>query len=539
MAKSFHDISFLIKEGSITVDSGVFLFEYYMIRESSKVLSSFFSFKDHFLSLILDLLIFLSRQLGYKANQDKKEYIILQYLQHFQSANLITLNERHSWEIMYQGFLTYINEKQLLNPTDLVLLAVSGGVDSMVMSTLFTQTNYSFGVAHVNYQLRGVDSDDDARLVERWCHDRGVPFHKRMVNSEVYDSSESIQMVARKERYAFFNELMQEFGYTKVATAHNANDALETVLLNLTKGTGIKGLTGIAPVKEGRIRPLLFATKAEVYDYARSQGISWREDRSNKKNDYQRNLIRNEVVPLLYKINPNLEHTFLDTLQRLQGSEEIVSEKVASIKAFTEEGFEKLDLNWFQNTNKDLVLLSEALRAYGFSFVEIKSLARAIDNGHSGKLFHSPSHQVNLDRNALWIKKTTDSDDSATFCEIKHEGQKRFAKKVFNLERLSGEAFPGKNPENVAYLDRERIVFPLLVRRWREGDAFYPLGMRGKKKVSDFMIDSKIPVTLKQEVLILESEGKIVWVVGYRLDDRFKVTPRTVQLLKIEVTDHV
>lgn len=420
-----------------------------------------------------------------------------------------------------------------------VLLALSGGVDSMVMADFFLKAKIDISVAHVNYHLRDIQSDMDQALVEKWCRKHQKTCHVHHVKSSEYKTSESIQMVARRIRYSFFEEMLDANGYDLVATAHNADDNFETVLLNLTRGTGINGLIGIAPKKDRLIRPLLFASKSEVYDYAKANRVEWREDKSNKKLDYQRNRIRNAVIPELKAINPNLFGTFTDTQMRLKGTAQLVEETATQLWEYMKEvgNHQVLALEWLDGSDRSLMLLSEFLKAYGFQFSQVKDVFGSILSRSSGATFSSTTHLLNVDRNQLFLKENSTNELAEAWVTEDSE-LIRFSDAQLEIEQVKGNAYE-VDGKHVAYLDFDRIKFPLKLRNWKEGDSFRPLGMKGKKKVSDFMIDSKIPVTLKKEVLILESGDQIVWIVGLRIDDRFKVTAATTNMLKIQYSRHV
>jgi len=440
---------------------------------------------------------------------------------------------------MYQEFLTFIRKNELLTEGDRLLLALSGGVDSMVLAHLISKAGYSVEVAHVNYGLRGRESDADEALVRNWCEANQVPFHLRRVLQEEYETNESIQMVARRIRYEYFEELRNNLKIDQVVTAHNLNDSLETVLLNLTKGTGIHGLTGISVKRDHLIRPLLFATKEEIYAFAKAENLQWREDKSNAKNDYQRNMIRNQVIPLLKQINPNLEHTFDQTSRRLRGAVNMVDERIEDLVSRIEHQGEmkNIDLEWFSDTPGAILLLDELIKQYGFSFADTRDLAGSIVRGESGKLFYSATHQINLDRGVLLVStKKRPQHINSWIPEVM--GEVNVGSNKLRLSTVNGQDFPRDYRQDVAYFDRDKVSFPLHVRSWQQGDIFRPLGMKGKKKISDYMIDSKIPVTLKHDILVMESGGEIVWLVGHRIDDRFKVTDSTSQMLKVEVINY-
>lgn len=437
---------------------------------------------------------------------------------------------------MYRPFLTFIKEQTLASAEDKILLGVSGGLDSMVLLDLFSKTEWVFAVAHVNYVLRGSDSEEDARFVEAACQEKKIRFHLRTVSREEYATGESVQMTARTIRYAFFSELCEAHGYTKIATAHHANDNLETVLFNLAKGTGISGLTGIASFRKGVIRPLLPFSRDDIRAYAEAAGIIWREDHSNAKNDYHRNRIRNLVVPELKKINPALEKTFQDTLLRLKGAAELVELRKETLlaKHSVWVGDElEIKTDWYHGGAADLCVLYEMLRKFGFGFSDIGDLSSMVIRQHTGATISSFSHVALVDRGKIIVAPGNDPDD-LIFSVVAGVEELKTPGMVFRFTRLAGNEI-GQVSDSVVFLDEELLRYPLVIRNWKQGDRFQPFGMTGHKKVSDFLIDKKTPRLHKTGVLVLESSGRIAWLINHRLDDRFKITSGTRRMLKIEV----
>lgn len=421
----------------------------------------------------------------------------------------------------------FIEKQGLLAPDDPVLLAVSGGVDSMVLAHVLKKLDYKLSVAHMNFQLRGQDSDDDENFVAHWCRQYNVPFFARKVQQK---EQESVQLWARNERYQWFEQLREIEGFTNLAMAHHLDDSLETVLYNLTKGTGISGLSGI-PIRNGWIvRPLMACTKAEIEAFAIEEGVLWREDTSNAENKYLRNKLRNQVIPVLIEINPALTDTFGQTLERIRDVKEVFSLKVEEIKAqhlkAESEPF-YLDLRWLETEPGAASLLFEILKPYGLTFEQVKQL---INSEATGKVVQNDAYLFNKDRGGLWVVPQTTQQE----IWIDKPGNFRWHGYEVVVEELE-EDFVITDSENTAVLDAEKVQFPICLRSWKEGDAFRPLGMKGKKKLSDFMIDAKIPLSLKNKVPIFETKGAICWVGGYQIDDRFKWREDTKKVLRIKL----
>lgn len=442
---------------------------------------------------------------------------------------------------MIEKFKAFIQEQGLFSAREAVILAVSGGIDSVVMADLFAQAGYIFAIGHCNFSLRGKESDADEAFVRALAQKYGVPCFVRRFDTvaESEKEGESIQMAARRLRYQWFATLLEEKNYRYVATAHQKNDVLETMLFNLCKGSGIAGLHGIPVKTEQVIRPLLFLERQNIESYARQRGLTWREDSSNASVKYARNLIRQEVIPHLLRINPGLFNTLDATLERLQGTEKVLQHYVAQLTGnYIEKKGEDtlLPLSALQTATALPVVLAEILKPFHFRYTQAKALASRIqeaDSGMVGKIYSSQSHVINIDREYLVIspRKTGTLPLFYLYEDMGQLTVNNYFALNFQLFRADDYSIPA-DPV-VAALDYDKLSFPLLIRKWEEGDWFRPLGMKGKKKLSDFMIDHKIPLNLKDRIFVLVSGEAIAWVIGYRIDDRFKITEATRQVFQI------
>jgi tRNA(Ile)-lysidine synthase len=436
-------------------------------------------------------------------------------------------------------FLKYAREKNLFSPGEKVLLAVSGGLDSMVMLHLFSRNGIQAGIAHCNFHLRGQESDDDETFVKQCADTYGMPFFGRGFDTKHYAAAQGVstQMAARTLRYDWFNELMDTHGYDKMAVAHHADDNVETVLLNLIRGTGLKGACGIAPINNRLIRPLLFATREQISRYAADNGIAYREDRSNASDDYARNYIRHHVTPGLKTLNPSLAKTFRHNSEYLTQAWCLLEELVKKNKAawcVRHHDEWRIDIKALQQTAAPDFWLFELLQDFGFNSAQTADISGTL-NAQPGKHFFSATHELVKDRDSLIIglKSKTEDDSTQTGKIQKTDTHLAYPIDLTLEQRLYDGISALPQDKHVACLDADKLRFPLTVRLWHEGDAFTPLGMKGKKKLSDFLIDQKIPLPHKQQQWVILSGNDIVWLVGQRLDDRYKVTPQTKNILQI------
>jgi tRNA(Ile)-lysidine synthase len=435
---------------------------------------------------------------------------------------------------MIEHLEQFILKRNLCQKQNKILLAVSGGVDSVVLLDLFVKIGYTAGIAHCNFGLRGKESDGDEFFVKDLAKKNHIPIFIKRFETEHYATQNgiSIQMAARDLRYTWFEELIKAEGYDLIATAHNFNDTVETVLFNLIKGSGLKGLTGIPVRTRNIIRPMLFATRKEIDSYAATHQLPFREDSSNTSIKYHRNHIRHKIIPELEKINPGFIDTMKNTLARLDGMQRVCVSWLESHESdiLKQKGGDMyLNKDFFMQVREPAVLY-EVIHEFGFNFDQCTRILEFLDGG-SGKVYYSDKYVLNNDRTHLIISRK-----GLQKAHIKiSSGEKMIETDRFKLEMDYMERGIEKMDENpdIAYLDHDSLKYPLEFRNWEEGDWFVPLGMKGKKKLSDFMIDKKIPLNLKNRIMVLVSGGTIAWVAGFRLDDRFKVKDDTKNILKI------
>ncbi|NEM98286.1 tRNA lysidine(34) synthetase TilS [Pontibacter burrus] len=439
---------------------------------------------------------------------------------------------------MLQKVSGFIQAHNLCQPESKILAAVSGGIDSIVLCEVLHQLKYTFAIAHCNFGLRAEDAEADQLFAKKLAKKYEVPFFTENFNTRAFAEQEklSIQMAARTLRYQWFEQVREQEGYDYIATAHHSNDLTETILLHLTKGTGIAGLHGI-PAKNGHIiRPMLSVTKDEIYDLVTEKRLIWREDSSNETTKYQRNKIRHEVIPVLKEINPSLEETMQQTAERVSHAETIVAAYIENLREQSVKEAEDatyISLVPLQNATGLPVVLHELLRPFNYSYSVVLELVDALE-GISGKQFDSPTHTLVKDRDQLVITPKNLSNFGSV---VINEGDTTIeaGNFTFSIKYADAANYKLNTKPHVAALDAEQLKFPLKLRSWQEGDWFVPLGMNGKKKISDFLIDKKVPANLKPQTLVLVSDQSIVWIVNQRLDNRFKVTDKTQKVVEISL----
>lgn len=430
-----------------------------------------------------------------------------------------------------------------------ILIAVSGGLDSITLTHLMKQLNLDIALAHCNFKLRGLESDADEQFIKNYTIKNNIPFFTTHFNTtKIAEKNKiSIQMAARNLRYEWFNKILNKHQYHYLLTAHHLDDMFETFLINLSRGTGLDGLVGIPQINDKIVRPLLPFSREEIFTYAQKEKIEWREDESNLTTKYHRNKIRHQVVPILKELNPSLLNSFQNTLNHLKNSQEILINHINDIK-------DQIIINEAKSNDENIILkivieklnrlshpknyLFEILKNYGFTqWDDVVNLG----NTQSGKMVLSNTHRLIKDRDYLLL---------TTHPNIKTENHPKTAYEIssnitsintpikLNFESVNPEKINLKSEaDNYIILDKDLLKFPLKLRKWEKGDYFCPFGMEGTKKVSKFFKDEKYSLPQKESTWLLCSENQIIWIVGKRFDNRFKVSTQTNHILKITLNN--
>tara|TARA_Y100000768_G_scaffold17686_1_gene12281 strand:+ start:4084 stop:5409 length:1326 start_codon:yes stop_codon:yes gene_type:complete len=432
------------------------------------------------------------------------------------------------------SFLKFFNINKIDIKNKSFLCAVSGGVDSMVLNDLLNKSKLNFSVASCNYKLRK-ESDQEIEMIRSICKKNNTKFYSKIIKSPTKNNGNSFQMIAREERYKWFNELMSDNEYDYLLTAHHSDDNVETILLNLTRTTGLRGFIGIPESKNKILRPLISFGKDEILSYAKNNRLDWSEDSSNSSEIYFRNKIRRNVIPILKEINPSLNNSISSSLKRLRLVDKLLEINLSDFErdfVSYEDEFIVIDNSFFNNRSQKMILFYEFLNKYGFSFSQIEKFIPLIKE--TNKKLISATHELISDRNALIIKpynynfKLNIITNKVRDVDVDNYTIKSH---IYKKRKL----FISKSKEN-AQLDYDKIKFPITYRNYKLGDSFYPLGMKKKKKVSSYISDIKMSYLSKiKQIVIEDSNNQIIWLVGQQISDRFKVNSRTKNILNFEI----
>ncbi len=439
---------------------------------------------------------------------------------------------------MIEAFNHYLNNTLKINKTENILLAVSAGVDSVVMADLFYHSNLSCGIAHCNFQLRGEESDQDELFVQQLAAHYGFPFYKISFDTHTYAQEHhiSIQMAARELRYDWFENIRNKKKYDYIAIGHNSDDVAETFFINIMRGTGIRGISGFKPVKRHIIRPVLFASREQILNHCIKNNIQYREDSSNSSVHYTRNKIRHQIIPLFEELNPKFKSTMDENIKHFADVQEVFISSVNNTKKNLlnfQHGRVTISIPLLKQLSPVRIYAFELLKDFGFTREHINILLEIL-NHQPGKQLFSTTHRLVKDRNKLIITPCKENNHNYTYI---NEGTHSIDEPLPLSFKSFSYAVNHKIPHNekIAWIDQNKIVYPLIIRKWKHGDYFMPLGMQHHKKLSDYMTDSKFSLADKENTYLLCSGNEIVWIIGHRIDNRFKITNKTNRILEVKL----
>ncbi|WP_370567636.1 tRNA lysidine(34) synthetase TilS [Dysgonomonas sp. Marseille-P4677] len=430
----------------------------------------------------------------------------------------------------------YIIDNELLTGAEKLIVGVSGGADSVALLDILHSFKIECVVAHCNFHLRGEESNRDAFFVEELCKKYSLKYERIDFDTETHAeiNSISIEMAARELRYNWFEKLRVIHLADKIAVAHHRDDSVETILLNLIRGTGIRGLTGISPENGYIIRPLLCLSRNEILEYLKERKISFVEDSTNNEDLYTRNKIRLNLIPLIETINPSAKESIMRTAEHLSQVESIYRIYIDQVKLniFNDN---KIDISLLVQYIEPEAILFELLSPYGFNSSTTNQIFESIIS-QSGKIFYSETHELLKDRGYLILKKR----EALSLESFNIQAEESYISQPLHLliKRIPvNDSFSIEKKTNIIYLDADKITYPLTLRKWQQGDWFIPFGMKGKKKISDYFTDNKFNLFEKKDTWLLCSGDNIIWIVGHRADDRFKITNETTNVIEITLND--
>ena len=442
---------------------------------------------------------------------------------------------------MLERFINHVRKNKILDVQLPYLVAVSGGVDSVVLAHLLSLAGFKISIVHCNFQLRGAASDADELFVIELGIQLGVPVHTKTFDTHAYMDKHgvSLQMGARDLRYNWFEELNSCMGTDGVIVAHHADDQIETVMLNLLRGTGIEGVYGMSSKRDFIRRPLLPFSRKQIKTFLERNNLHWTEDQSNAKTIYKRNFIRHKFLPLLLEFDPKGPELIQYSFDRLKDTGKAffyLFDRWVDENVVLNDGFEVLSFSSIAGLPGKSSLLFYWLRRKGFVYAQIEDILYAVERQESGRQFLSEGWLLNIDREGLILGKQYE-ERKLIKIDLTDEGFVLDNKYSYNCTRLDHSVALDRSAQN-ALLDFDLLNFPLIIRNWEKGDKFMPLGMRNFKKVSDFLIDRKVPLIKKNEVKVMCSGDSIVWLVGFRIDDRFKISNRTKKVFYVKKLNH-
>ena len=434
---------------------------------------------------------------------------------------------------------TYIEKHQLLSADGKVIVALSGGADSMALLHLLTELGYDCVAAHCNFHLRGEESDNDEAFVRQTCQSMNIPLFVADFDTVQYAKEQrvSIEMAARDLRYDWFYRLADEQQAQAIAVAHHVNDNIETLLMNLVRGTGLRGLTGISCRNEKVVRPLLCCTRTEIEQYIAENNLRYVTDSTNAETEYRRNKFRNVIIPLLEEINPAVRKTLYDSLERFEGSFKIYEQAIRRIEQeiLTKQNDKiTIDIPLLKQQADIATVLYELLQPYGFNAAIVMQIVDNLDS-ESGKQFFSEHNRLTKDRTTLIIDKVDTNKSSASFFISATDTEIEYPFRMTIKKQTITADFSFSTDKNRVHIDASKLQFPLKLRLWQAGDTFFPLGMKQRKKLSDFFTDIKLSRPEKERTWILLSGDKVVWIVGHRLDNRFKIIKETREVVELRL----